>query len=240
MAQQSCCYFRRRAGGFLCVTQANLEDFVGDAIATSTNRRLEGAHRRNWWGFAGRRSADAALHARAGAELLRLCHERASELRFGEVLATPAGPRLDAQHVLHTAVPSHPAGRDPRPLPASQAADFVEAPEAAELLRRSYAELLRTAAELGVQSLACPAIGCGCRGYPVREAAEVALRAVGEDAAVPSTAMQLQATFWAWRDRCPEVGLGAEARGAPERGPTRRGSDPFPEVELWFAALGGE
>ncbi|CAK0900147.1 unnamed protein product [Prorocentrum cordatum] len=151
MAQQSCCYFRRRAGGFLCVTQANLEDFVGDAIATSTNRRLEGAHRRNWWGFAGRRSADAALHARAGAELLRLCHERASELRFGE------------------------------------AADFVEAPEAAELLRRSYAELLRTAAELGVQSLACPAIGCGCRGYPVREAAEVALRAVGEDAAVQLT-----------------------------------------------------
>jgi hypothetical protein len=33
-----------------------------DYVVTSTNRRLEGIYRKNWWGFAGRVSVDSTLH----------------------------------------------------------------------------------------------------------------------------------------------------------------------------------
>ena len=44
------------------LTRASITDSDSHVTITSTNRRLEGIHRRNWWGFAGIKSADAALH----------------------------------------------------------------------------------------------------------------------------------------------------------------------------------
>jgi len=198
-------YFYRRVHGYLCLAQEGLADFPGDAIATSTNRRLEGTFRRNWWGFAGRRSADASLHERAGPELLRSCHAVLQELPAGHVLTTHAGPRLSADHVLHTVVPSHPAGRDPRPLPEEQAADFAQGEEQAlDTLDVAYKAILRRAGQLKVGSLACPAIGSGCRGYPVRDAAEVGLRAILEDDQVPYVEIRFwaQNAFTAWIEEC--------------------------------------
>mmetsp|Transcript_126526 Transcript_126526/g.252861 ORF Transcript_126526/g.252861 Transcript_126526/m.252861 type:complete len:245 (+) Transcript_126526:57-791(+) len=203
-------HFYRRAGGFLCVAQGNLEDFVGDALATSTNRRLEGALRRNWWGFIGRRSADAALHEKAGPSLLHDCKALAQELPFGTVLATSPGSALSVRHVLHTAVPSHPAGRDPRPMPSTQAGDFATTPaEAMSLLQCSYCELLRCAAALEAKSLACPAIGCGIRGYPMEEAAEIGLRLIVEDVVVPYVEVRIWdwVTFKVWQESCCKLGL---------------------------------
>eukprot|EP00913_Durusdinium_trenchii_P032791 g30696.t1 len=97
-------YFRRPHGGFLCLADADLAEWPGEALATSTNRHLEGTLRRNWWGFAGRKSADAALHEKAGPELLAECRAQASSLKFGEVVVTKA-PNLKARYVLHTVSP---------------------------------------------------------------------------------------------------------------------------------------
>mmetsp|Transcript_33159 Transcript_33159/g.104998 ORF Transcript_33159/g.104998 Transcript_33159/m.104998 type:complete len:248 (+) Transcript_33159:38-781(+) len=201
--------FYQRAGGFLCIAQGNLEDFVGDAIVTSTNCRLEGTHRRNWWGFIGRKSADAALHEKAGPQLLQACREKAAELPFGTVLVTPAGPKLAARYVLHTAVPSHPAGRDPRPLPAAQAADFATAEAAVQVLREGYAEVLRQAAGVRAETLACPAVGCGIRGYPIDEAARIGLEAIAHNSAVPYVEVRIwdRMTFETWRQECSKMGL---------------------------------
>ena len=46
----------------LSLIQAPIQSFRGNYLVTSTNRRLEGIHRKNWWGFSGRPSCDAALH----------------------------------------------------------------------------------------------------------------------------------------------------------------------------------
>lgn len=203
-------HFYRRARGFLCLAQENLEDFAGDLVATSTNRRLEGAYRRNWWGFSGRRSADVALHARAGPELLQSCRSVCGELEFGKVLVTPAGPNLLVGRVIHTCVPHHPGGLDPRPLPEQQAADIAPTgQEAMGVLRDAYSNILGAAAELKAESLACPAIGCGVRKYPVREAAQVGLRAIQRDETVPYVEVRFwaQQVFDTWVDECRLMGL---------------------------------
>ena len=55
-------YYRLSRARFLCLREAFLEEFDGDAIITSANPRFEGTQRKNWWGFAGKQSADASLH----------------------------------------------------------------------------------------------------------------------------------------------------------------------------------
>lgn len=210
-----CHFYRRAGGGFLCLTQGRLEEFVGDAIATSTNCRLEGIHRKNWWGFVGKKSADAALHEKVGPSLLQECHSKATELPFGSVLTTAAGPKMGVGYVLHTAVPSHAGGRDPRPMSAQQAGDFAYHEEAMQYLTRSYGEVLKAAAELETESLACPAIGCGCRGYPVEDAARIGLHALAEDRAVPYIEVRILdwLTYSAWQQECIRLGLKACTEG---------------------------
>eukprot|EP00933_Yihiella_yeosuensis_P029269 TRINITY_DN22942_c1_g2_i1.p1 TRINITY_DN22942_c1_g2~~TRINITY_DN22942_c1_g2_i1.p1 ORF type:complete len:260 (+),score=50.22 TRINITY_DN22942_c1_g2_i1:35-781(+) len=205
------CYRRCQQGAdiFLCLAQEGLENFVGDALVTSTNCRLEGINRRNWWGFAGRRSADAALHEKAGPSLLQACHAVAEELTHGVVIVTPGGPNLKVSSVLHVAVPSHPDGRDPRPLPPHMAAEYVDPQDALLLLRNTYKSALQRATELHVKSLACPAIGCGCRGFPLAEAAEIGLAAIVDESSVPFIEVRFwdHATFMTWREKTKELGL---------------------------------
>lgn len=67
MAKEMCAHAQLRRAGTtraLVLRQADIADFKGDVILTSTNRRLEGVYRQNWWGFAGKKSADAAVHDR--------------------------------------------------------------------------------------------------------------------------------------------------------------------------------
>eukprot|EP00931_Biecheleriopsis_adriatica_P081145 TRINITY_DN54496_c0_g1_i1.p1 TRINITY_DN54496_c0_g1~~TRINITY_DN54496_c0_g1_i1.p1 ORF type:complete len:234 (+),score=38.44 TRINITY_DN54496_c0_g1_i1:110-811(+) len=156
------------------------------------------AFRRNWWGFVGRRSADAALHEKAGPELVEACRAKASYLAAGQILVTDAGPRLSAKYVLHTVVPGHPSSRDPRPMPPERAAEYAaDEDEAAQILERCFAGLLATAAELGVESLCCPAIGCGCRGYPADVAAKIALGTLApEDLSGELPVPYVEVRFW--------------------------------------------
>ena len=104
-----------------------------------------------------------AIHRAAGPGLEEECRPLAP-IRPGEAVIT-GGHDLPNRYVIHTLGPVY--GQDH--------------PEA-ELLASCYRNSLTLAEEHGVDSVAFPAISTGVFGYPLEEAAEVALRTVLESA----------------------------------------------------------
>jgi O-acetyl-ADP-ribose deacetylase (regulator of RNase III) len=130
-----------------------------DAVVNAANSSLLGGG-----------GVDGAIHAAGGPEILAACRElRATSwpdgLPTGRAVATTAG-RLPARWVIHTVGPVY--GRDP---------------SAADLLASAYRESLRVGDELGAASVAFPSISTGAYGYPLHEAAPIAVRTVRESAA---------------------------------------------------------
>ncbi len=123
------------------------------AIVNAANTEL-----RSGGGVAG------AIHRAAGPELEREARSLAP-IRPGEAVIT-GGHNLPNRYVIHTLGPVY--GQD--------------RPEA-ELLANCYRNSLALAEENGIDSIAFPAISTGVFGYPVEEAAEVALRTVVEEKA---------------------------------------------------------
>jgi O-acetyl-ADP-ribose deacetylase len=108
---------------------------------------------------------DGAITRAAGTEALadreRMIRERGQPaLATGDAIATIAG-ELDARWIIHTAGPV-----------------YSGTPRDAELLERCHRSVLRVADELGARTVAFPAISTGVYGYPVDEAAPIALAAV--------------------------------------------------------------
>jgi O-acetyl-ADP-ribose deacetylase (regulator of RNase III) len=110
---------------------------------------------------------DGAIHRRGGPEILEACRElRAASLPdglpTGRAVATTAG-RLPARWVIHTVGPVFSAHDHPE-----------------HLLALCHTESLRVADELGATTVAFPAISCGVYGYPIVEAAPIAITTVRE------------------------------------------------------------
>jgi O-acetyl-ADP-ribose deacetylase (regulator of RNase III) len=110
---------------------------------------------------------DGAIHRKGGPEILAECRAlRASHygkgLRTGGAVATTAG-RLPARWVVHTVGPVY------------LAEDYERR---AELLASCYRESLRVAAELGARTVAFPAVSAGVYGWPLDDAARIALATV--------------------------------------------------------------
>ncbi|MFE2918203.1 O-acetyl-ADP-ribose deacetylase [Kitasatospora indigofera] len=119
---------------------------------------------------------DGAIHRKGGPEILAECRAlRASHygkgLQTGRAVATTAG-RLPARWVVHTVGPVY------------LAEDYERR---AELLSSCYRESLRVAAELGARTVAFPAVSAGVFGWPVDDAARIALAAVAGAALGPGT-----------------------------------------------------
>jgi O-acetyl-ADP-ribose deacetylase len=126
-----------------------------DAVVNAANSSLLGGG-----------GVDGAIHRRGGPEVLAACRAlRASHygrgLPTGQAVATTAG-RLPARWVIHTVGPVYAPGD----------------PTRAEQLASCYRESLRVAAELGVRTLALPAVSTGIYGWPMADAARIALTAV--------------------------------------------------------------
>lgn len=129
-----------------------LEDV--DAIVNAANPSLMGGG-----------GVDGAIHRRGGPQILAECKEirrtrYPDGLPTGEAVATSGG-KLRARWVIHTVGPRYHEHADPAPL-----------------LARCHTEALRVADELGARTVAFPAISTGAYGYPVEEAAPVAIAAV--------------------------------------------------------------
>jgi O-acetyl-ADP-ribose deacetylase (regulator of RNase III) len=128
--------------------QGNIVDQDVDAIVNAANSTLLGGG-----------GVDGAIHHAAGPELLAECRTLGG-CPTGEARIT-AGYRLRARHVIHTVGPVY-HGR----------------PREAELLASAYRSSLELASQHGIKMLAFPSISTGAYGYPLDEAAPIALRAV--------------------------------------------------------------
>jgi len=136
------------------LVEGDITEEHADAIVNAANATLLGGG-----------GVDGAIHRRGGETILDACRELRRErypdgLPVGEAVATTAGD-LPARWVIHTVGPVYRRERDP-----------------ASVLARSHLACLRVADELGAVTVAFPAISTGAYGYPVREAAAVAIDAV--------------------------------------------------------------
>jgi O-acetyl-ADP-ribose deacetylase (regulator of RNase III) len=134
--------------------QGDITEQAVDAIVNAANSSLLGGG-----------GVDGAIHRRGGPAILEECRRVRSEqhpdgLSAGQAVATTAG-ELPARWVIHTVGPVYSAVDDP-----------------AALLASCHTEALRVADELGARSVAFPAISTGVFGYPLEEAAPVAVAAV--------------------------------------------------------------
>ena len=105
-----------------------------------------------------------AIHHAGGPEVTQAAAQIRKErgpLPTGDVVITPGG-KLPARWVIHTVGPVWQGGTHGEP----------------ELLARAYRSCLKLARTRGIRSLAFPSISTGVYGYPVEEAARVALQTV--------------------------------------------------------------
>ncbi|MEX2274607.1 MAG: O-acetyl-ADP-ribose deacetylase [Actinomycetota bacterium] len=138
----------------ITLAQGDITDQQVDAIVNAANGSLLGGG-----------GVDGAIHRRGGPEILRDCR-RVREtlwpdgLPAGRAVGTTAG-RLPARWVIHTVGPV-----------------YARESDAAGLLASCHTESLRIADELGARSVAFPAISTGAFGYPLEQAATVAIDAL--------------------------------------------------------------
>lgn len=126
-----------------------------DAIVNTANSSLMGGG-----------GVDGAIHRAGGPAILAQCRKyRATNppLPAGQAIATTGG-NLPARYVIHTVGPVWSGG------------DRGEA----QTLASCYRECLSRADELKLASVAFPSISTGAFGYPVREAAEIAIKTLTE------------------------------------------------------------
>jgi len=129
------------------LVEGNIVDEVTDAIVNAANRGLRGGG-----------GVDGAIHSAGGPAIMAECR-RIGGCETGDAVITTGGA-LKARHVIHTVGPVY----------SGSARD-------AELLASCYRRSIEVADANGLASVAFPSISTGAYGYPLDEAAEVALRA---------------------------------------------------------------
>lgn len=140
----------------LQLLKGDITKIAVDAIVNAANSSLAGGG-----------GVDGAIHRAGGPEVMRELKQVANRLgghcETGQAVVTGAG-RLPAKFVFHAVGPRYRDGQHGEP----------------ELLKSCYLVCLQLAAEREVKSISFPSISTGIYGYPIDQAAEIAIRTVGD------------------------------------------------------------
>jgi O-acetyl-ADP-ribose deacetylase len=145
----------------ILLVRGDITEQDADAIVNAANSSLMGGG-----------GVDGAIHRRGGPAILEECKRIRAEhypdgLPTGQAVATTAGD-LPARWVIHTVGPV-----------------YAKSEDRSHLLARCHTQSLNVADEVGARTVAFPAISTGVYGYPVQDAAPVAVGSVrGSDTAV--------------------------------------------------------
>ena len=137
----------------LSLIEGDITKVAADAIVNAANSRLAGGG-----------GVDGAIHRAGGPSIMAELDEiraRIGKCATGDAVVSGAG-KLPAKYVIHAVGPVYRDGTHDEP----------------ELLASCYRTSLRLAAEKGARTITFPSISTGVYGYPVTEAAEVALTTV--------------------------------------------------------------
>jgi len=137
----------------LSIIQGDITRQATDAIVNAANSSLMGGG-----------GVDGAIHRAGGPAILEECKQivaRQGRLPTGQAVITTGG-NLKARFVIHTVGPIWHGGNQGEP----------------ELLASAYRESLKVAAENKLNSVSFPSISTGAYGYPIAEAARVAINTI--------------------------------------------------------------
>lgn len=141
--------------------RADITTLAVDAVVNAANGSLMGGG-----------GVDGAIHRAGGPQILQECRELRDSrfpdgLPTGQAVATTAGD-LPANWVIHTVGPIY-SRREDR----------------SALLADCYRNSLWVAAELGARTVAFPAVSAGIFGWPMDDAARIAIRTVRDSPVAP-------------------------------------------------------
>jgi O-acetyl-ADP-ribose deacetylase (regulator of RNase III) len=149
----------------ISLKQGDITRIPVDAMANAANSALAGGG-----------GVDGAIHRAGGPAImseLDVIRAQSGGCPTGGAVATTAG-RLPAKYVFHAVGPVWRDGRHGEP----------------ELLAGCYRKCLELAKERGVRTISFPAISAGIYGYPLRDAAEIAVREVKAHLHDPGTCVE--------------------------------------------------
>ncbi len=135
----------------ISVIQGDITHQTIDAIVNAANSSLMGGG-----------GVDGAIHRAGGSAILEECIKivaKQGHLPPGKAVITTAG-NMKAKHVIHTVGPVWHGGHQ----------------DEAAVLASAYRESLKLAAANKLGSISFPSISTGAYGYPVKEAAMIALK----------------------------------------------------------------
>lgn len=136
----------------LSIRPGDITQTEADAVVNAANSTLLGGG-----------GVDGAIHRRGGKEILAECRrlretQLPDGLPAGQAIPTTAG-NLPARWVIHTVGPV-----------------WAKTIDKSETLASCYRESLRVAKELGARTVAFPAISAGIYGWPMDDAARIAVQ----------------------------------------------------------------
>ena len=149
------------------IIQGDIAKLKVDAIVNAANTTLLGGG-----------GVDGAIHRAAGPELLAECRALGG-CRPGEAKMT-RGYQLPADFVIHTVGPVWRGGKQ----------------HEQETLANCYRNSMQLASEHGIKTIAFPAISCGAYGYPIAEAAQIALKTTQDFLAIDNRISKVTFVLW--------------------------------------------